>query len=199
MTRSICIAGGDGSGKSTQVAAVADALTQRGFSPAVVTIWDVFDDAEMSARLPFEKPADVFAYLKVLSPRSRSHFLFHALHAALDLAAAKSPDVLLLNAYWYKYYATEIAHGGDAAVLRSLAAGFPEPDTTLYLRVPPETTLARKDQPSDYESGYGDYLEFQRLSLKALDELAAELNWIEIDGTRDRADITAAVLAEAIR
>lgn len=199
MTRSICIAGGDGSGKSTQVAALAEALTERGLSPAVVTIWDVFDDPEMSAKLPFEKPADVFAYLKVLSPRSRSHFLFHALHAALDLAHAKSPDVLLLNAYWYKYYATEVAHGGVPAVLRSLAAGFPEPDTTFYLRVTPETTLARKDRPSDYESGYGDYLEFQRLSLKALDELAAELNWTEIDGTRPPADITGALLAEVGR
>ena len=199
MTRSICIAGGDGSGKSTQVAALSAALVEHGFSPAVVTIWDVFDDADMSAKLPFAKPADVFAYLKVLSPRSRSHFLFHALHAALDLAYATSPDVLLLNAYWYKYYSTEVAHGGDPAILRATAAGFPEPDTTFYLRVPPETTLARKERPSDYESGYGDYLEFQQHSLKALDELAAELNWTEIDGTGAPADITSRILAEALR
>ncbi|KAA0024862.1 dTMP kinase [Antrihabitans cavernicola] len=193
-SRAICIAGGDGSGKSTQVAALATAFVEQGLTPAVVTIWDVFDDPVMSAKLPYENAADVFAYLKVLSPRSRSHFLFHALHAALDLAEAKSPDVLLLNAYWYKYFATEVAHGGDPAVLRSLAAGFPEPDLTFFLKISAETTLTRKDQPSDYETGYGDFLEFQRHSLRVLDQLSTDLGWTELDGTRDQDEITATIL-----
>ena len=192
--RSICIAGGDGSGKSTQVDALATALTSQGLAVAKVGIWDVFEDPELSGKLPFRTHGEVFAYLKALSPRSRSHFLFHALHAALDLATAKNPDVLLLNAYWYKYYATETAHGGDPVVLRSLTAGFPEPDVTCYLKTSAETTLARKEQPSDYESGYGDYVSFQRRSLRVLDELSSELGWHEVHGTRSPEDVTTALL-----
>lgn len=193
-SRTICITGGDGSGKSTQVAALAAALTEKGLSFAVVTIWDAFDDPAMSSKLPFGKPADVFEYLKLLSPRSRSHFLFHALHASLDLAATRSPDVLLINAYWYKYFATEVAHGGNPAMLRALAAGFPEPDVTFFLKISAETTVLRKDQPSDYETGYGDFLEFQRHSLQALEQLSTGLGWVELDGTHGQLDITSNIL-----
>ncbi|WP_169811347.1 aminotransferase class III-fold pyridoxal phosphate-dependent enzyme [Nocardia anaemiae] len=197
--RLICIAGADGSGKTTQVARIAAEFEAQGQSVAAVTIWDAFLDPKVSSKLPWRSPAEIYGYLKLLSPLSRAHFLFHAMQLSFDLAAERGPDILLANAYWYKYFATEVAHGGDPVVLRKLAAGFPEPDRTFYLAVSPQDALGRKQLRSDYESGYGDeetFLAFQRRSHDALEALSEEFGWIRLDGTDTPADITKAVLAQ---
>ena len=195
--RMICVAGCDGSGKSTQIASLAAIFEQDGQSVAPVTIWDAFGDPVVSAKLPFGRPSDVYAYLRILTPLARAHFLFHAMHLALELATSRGPDVVLIDAYWYKYYATEVAHGGDPAMLRALAAGFPEPDRTFYLAVSPRAALARKARRSDYESGYGDerdFLDFQQRSREAIADLSSEFGWIELDGTAEADSITAAIV-----
>lgn len=200
--RLLCIAGADGSGKTTQIARLASAFETQGHSVAAVTIWDAFLDPAVSAKLPFANPEEVYAYLKVLAPTARAHFLFHAMHLALDLAATRGADTVLVNAYWYKYYATEVAHGGDPQVLRSLAAGFPTPDRVFHLTVRPDEALARKQLRSDYESGYGDdqeFLSFQERSHAALDALSSEFDWVRIDGTAPVAEITATVLEQLQR
>ncbi|MFR9751484.1 aminotransferase class III-fold pyridoxal phosphate-dependent enzyme [Nocardia sp. 004] len=197
--RLICIAGGDGSGKTTQVARIAAEFEAQGHSVAAVTIWDAFLDPKVSSKLPWSSPAEIYSYLQLLTPLSRAHFLFHAMQLSLDLAAERGADIMLANAYWYKYYATEVAHGGDPAVLRSLTAGFPEPDRTFYLAVSPKDALGRKQLRSDYESGYGDeesFLTFQERSHEALDALSEELGWIRLDGTAAPAEITRSVLAQ---
>jgi len=197
--RLICIAGGDGSGKTTQVARIAAEFEARGQSVAAVTIWDAFLDPKVSSKLPWREPSEIYGYLSMLTPLSRAHFLFHAMQLSLDLAAARGADIVLANAYWYKYYATEVAHGGDPAVLRQLTAGFPEPDRTFYLAVSPADALGRKRMRSDYESGYGDeqaFLDFQQRSHEALDALSHELGWVRLDGTAPPADLTSAVLAQ---
>lgn len=195
----LCVTGGDGSGKSTQVARLAAHLQSRGLSMAPVTIWDPFLDPSFAAALPFTAPGEVYGYLKALSPVSRAHFLFHALHVALDLAAARRADVTVLNGYWYKYLATEVAHGGDEGTLRSLTAGFPVPDATVVLAVPPVVAAERKVLRSDYESGYGDavgdFLAFQERSHTVLDALGMELNWTRVDGTAPEAAVTAAIVS----
>ena len=196
--RFICIAGGDGSGKTTQVARLASAFEAEGQTVAPVTIWDAFLDPNVASKLPFNKPGEVYDYLAMLAPVSRAHFLFHALHLALDLAARRDADVVVANAYWYKYFATEVAHGGDPSTLRQLAMGFPEPDVTFYLAITPQRSLSRKVQRSDYESGYGEgdaaFVEFQQRAHEALSGLSSELGWIELDGGAAPPDLTAAIL-----
>ncbi|MFF2549517.1 hypothetical protein ACFVUS_00905 [Nocardia sp. NPDC058058] len=194
----VCIAGGDASGKSTQVAAVAKTLRDQGISTAEAGIWDALDDPVIAARLPFRDRDEVFGYLRVLRPSSRALFLFHAVQVAVELAAAAAPEVILLNAYWYKYFATEVAHGGDPAALRAHASGFAAPDLTCYLKVSPGTALARKIERSDYESGYGDaekFLEFQQQSQTVLDGLSRELGWHELDGTAEPGILTRTIAA----
>lgn len=190
----ICIAGGDGSGKSTQVANLTHFYQRRQCSVAAVTIFDAFADPEVAPKLPFTHRSDVYQYLKLLGPVSRTHFLLHAFHLALERALRRGPDVVLLNAYWYKYFATEVAHGGDPAILRQLAAGFRQPDHTFYLVISPEDALARKAEHSDYEAGYGTdrqtFLEFQRRAHRVLQALALEYSWTEIDGLSSPTEIT---------
>lgn len=139
----ICISGGDGSGKSTQVAALEKQLTDRGIHTATATIWDPFTDPFVAERLPFRTREDVFAYVRILGPGARGYFLFHWMRLAFDRALAHSPNILLINAYWYKYFATEIAHGADPKTLRACTQGFPTPHHTFYLRITPETALSR--------------------------------------------------------
>ncbi|MFB7723218.1 hypothetical protein [Nocardia sp. NPDC056100] len=198
MPTVVCIAGGDASGKSTQVAAVSAVLRDRGIRVAEAGIWDALDAPAIASRLPFRDRDEVFGYLRVLRPLSRALFLFHAVQVAVELAADTEPEVILLNAYWYKYFATEVAHGGDASALRAYASGFPEPDLTCYLKVSPQTALSRKLERSDYESGYGDadtFLRFQQHSQTVLDGLSRELGWRELDGTADPNTLTATIAA----
>jgi|SRR5271166_257777 len=194
----ICVAGGDGAGKTTQIARLTAFFGERHRKVAPVSIWDAFTDPAVASKLPFARPSDIYGYLKLLGPVSRTHFLFHALHLALERAWVRQPNVLLLNAYWYKYFATEVAHGGDPALLRRLAAGFPEPDLTFYLSVSPQGALARKTHRSDYESGYGEddqkLLDFQRRAHQALQALAVEQSWTELDGRSSPDDITTAMI-----
>ncbi|WP_216906857.1 aminotransferase class III-fold pyridoxal phosphate-dependent enzyme [Nocardia noduli] len=197
--RLICIAGADGSGKTTQVARIAAEFEAQGQSVAAVTIWDAFLDPKVSSKLPWRNPSEIYGYLKILSPLSRAHFLFHAMQLSFDLASARGVDIMLANAYWYKYYATEVAHGGDPTVLRQLTAGFPEPDRTFYLTLSPQDALGRKQLRSDYESGYGDekaFLDFQQQSHEALEALSSELGWVRLDGTDAPAAITKDILAQ---
>jgi dTMP kinase len=194
----ICVVGGDGSGKTTQIARLTALFEEQERKVVPVTIWDAFVDPAVVSKLPFERPSDVYAYLKLLGPVSRTHFFFHALHLALERAWDRDPNVLLLNAYWYKYFATEVAHGGDPALLRQLASGFPEPDLTFYLSIDPEEALARKTHRSDYESGYGrderTMLAFQRRTHETLQALAVEYTWIELDGATSPSDITSTMI-----
>ena len=141
-----CVTGPDGSGKSTQVAAVAGWLRKEGHSVAISQIWDPMLDPAFAGRALFDSPAKADAYLELLDSTSRMYFLCHALQESLVRARARETDVVLLNAYWYKYHAVEVAHGGDAPTLRTINSVLPEPDVTFYLRIPPALAdLGRHD------------------------------------------------------
>ncbi len=193
----VCLAGGDGSGKSTQIEAVREALIARGMDVRTASIWDGLTNPRVAPALPFAGRSAVHEYLGVLGPAARTHFLFHAMHVAMDCARADSPDLVLIDAYWYKYFATEVAQGGDPAVLRQWTRGFQRPHLTVYLRTSVDTAVRRKAVPSDYESGYGGPDAFRRLqatSRRVLDDLGAELGWVVVDGEGGEQRVTAAIL-----
>ena len=61
------------------------------------------------------------------SPMARGLFLYHCFYQALELAKNRKPDILILNSYWYKYYATEVAHGGNPINFSTLPKSSPNP------------------------------------------------------------------------
>jgi thymidylate kinase len=188
-----CVTGSDGSGKSTQITRLTEFFNRQNRSVTAVSIWDAFTDPAVVAEMPIANSSEIYGYLRLLGPNSRPHFLFHAWHLALERTLARRPQILLLDGYWYKYMAAEVAHGADASVLRSLAAAFPEPDMTFNLRIDAEDALRRKSSRSDYENGYGDtqkFLQFQRRTQQLLTGLADELGWIEIDARLPPDEIT---------
>jgi thymidylate kinase len=192
----VCVTGPDGSGKSTQVDALAERLRRDGRSVARSTIWDAMLDPAFAGRALFERPAQADAYLELLDSTSRMYFLCHALQESLVRARARAADVVLLNAYWYKYYAVEVAHGGDVSALRTICSALPEPDVTFYLRVPPSRAASRKERFTGYETGFpavrtaAAFEAFQVVAARELAVLAGERGWIGVPGEEPAAAIT---------
>jgi FMN phosphatase YigB (HAD superfamily)/thymidylate kinase len=202
----ICVTGPDGSGKTTQITKLAEHLEKSGqHKVAAVTIWDLLLDPSCKGKIVFDDPGQVDKYLSILHPTSRALFLYHCFHEALELARKRGADVILLNAYWYKYYATEVAHGGDRALLRQLAGLFPEPSLTFYLDVDPGEAFARKAMLSGYETGFASprsreaFVAFQDTAHGVLDGLAKELGWVRLDGRTPMARLTEAMTDRIMR
>ncbi len=188
--RIVCVTGPDGAGKTTQIQRIAERLERREKKKvAPVTIWDLLLEPAAQGAVPFKSPGEVDRYLAILSPLARTLFLYHCLAEALAAARKKEPDVLLVNAYWYKYYATEVAHGADPATTLALAERcFPEPDLTFYLSIDPDRSSGRKAGYSGYETGYATprsreaFVAFQQKAGPHLADLARTRNWIALDG-----------------
>jgi len=199
----ICVTGPDGSGKTTQIGKLAERLERRGKKKiAAVTIWDMLLDPATRGKLPFRSPTEVDGVLQVLHTMPRTLFLYHCFAEALEMAKERHADICLINSYWYKYYATEVAHGGNAERIRRIADDvFDEPTLTFYLRITPEEAFNRKATLSGYETGFANprsqeaFIAFQNKAHAALNEMAAQRRWIEMDGKESIEALTDMILA----
>jgi len=146
MKKIICITGLDGTGKST----VVDALHKIHPQAYVVSVWDILT---RHPGLLFSSKKIVDTYLCNLTPDSRLLFLAHALKYGIDKALESESDLIILNAYYYKYFASELALGASAELVHSLEKTFPEPNIIIKLEVDVETAAERKKTFSRYECG----------------------------------------------
>ena len=156
----ICITGPDGSGKSTLIASLVSELS----NAKEVTIWDALNNKEVAL---FTSKKEVDNYLCILTPVARVLFLAHALKYAVDKALETGAETILLNAYYYKYFASEIALGIDQVSIKFLESLFPIPDKIIFLSVNPEICASRKKHLSRYECGCRDatkenFIDFQK-------------------------------------
>jgi thymidylate kinase len=198
----LCVTGPDGAGKTTQIERLVARLENDAKRKvAAVTIWDLLLDPSTRPKVGFKSPGEVDDYLSMLHPISRALFCFHCLYQALELARSREPELLLVDGYWYKYFATEIAHGGDPVALRKIASIFPEPAMTFYLTLSPTEAYGRKATLSGYETGFDEgkkaeaFHEFQRVSGRVLEELAREFEWRRLDGTETIEALTDEIVA----
>ena len=201
----ICITGPDGSGKTTQITKLAEYFAYNNAHKVVaVTIWDLLLEPKLKTVIPFNSPREVDAYLGILDNLPRSLFLYHCFKQALESAYKKNPQVILLNAYWYKYFATEVVHGSERQILKQLAESiFPEPEVTFYLNLEPELAFERKTEAmlSSYETGFAakrdkeSFLNFQSQLQHELEKLAVEKSWVKIEATQSIKETTEQILA----
>jgi len=152
----------DGTGKSTLV----ERLTTVMGSVAVSSIWDIMNGDIRS--VPFRSRRDIDHYLCELTSGARWLFLVHAWQQSLDVAQSKGHSFILLNGYYYKYAATELALGLSPGWVGTVSRLFPVPDLVIDLQVPTEQAAGRKTTFSRYECGLSstpgadDFICFQR-------------------------------------
>lgn len=185
----VAVTGPDGAGKTSLCRHLA-ATCEGG--ARVVQIWDALPG------LPLVGPAR--DYLADLGPLARGTFLMHAVARALERGQRSGARILLLDGYWYKYAASELAFGDDLGLL--LGRRFPKPQHTFSLDLPPEEALRRRPQPSAYEQGLpapgtsadAAFLGFQRRTRAAWARVEAEAGpWVHLDATRPLDELSAEV------
>ena len=189
--RYICITGPDGCGKSTLVSGVMEKIkTETKLKAELISIWDMLlYSPEFQAVIGFTSKEELDRYLEILDPVSRSLFLFHVFNQSMELAKKKEADIFIIDSYWYKYFATEIAHGADKDVIFPITSIFPEPEFTCFISVSPELAFSRKDKCSGYEIGYAPshtkeaFIAFQNPAYEIFQELCDRKDWIKLNGT----------------
>ena len=145
MTKIIAITGMDGCGKSTVMESVLNHFP----SSVSAEIWQPM----YGENSPFSSKKAVDNYICSLSPNARTLFLAHALQESTSNALLKEVDYVFLNAYYFKYFASEMALGASESLINSLIQQFEKPHLTIELTTPIDTILLRKNQFSRYESG----------------------------------------------
>jgi len=147
MKKIICVTGMDGTGKSTLI----QALSNRISNVYVAKIWDLLESP--IASLPFKSKSEVDDFLCNLTPDSRLLFLAHAMKYSIDKALASEKENILIDSYYFKYFASELALGANEALVKSLIDSFPKPDIIIELYLSLKESAERKAKFSKYECG----------------------------------------------
>lgn len=145
MSKIIVITGMDGCGKST----IIEQLQSETPNAVVVDIWQAMTNHNEL----FDKKRAVDAYICSLTPFSRTLFLAHALMESINKALETKAAIIFVNAYYFKYFASEIALGTNVNELLKLIQLFPKADFTIKLTASLEEIVQRKKSFSRYECG----------------------------------------------
>ena len=145
----ITLEGGDGSGKSTQVAALVDRLRQRRIpvtavrEPGDTRLGDLLRSVLKFANAPRTPDAEL-----LLFNASRSQLVSEVIRPALDRGDVVVSDRFADSTVAYQGYGRGIAPEKVAAV-NEVGAGGLKPDLTVLLDLPPEERLKRDTWSGD--------------------------------------------------
>lgn len=198
----ITIIGADASGKDTQIALLKKELEAQNKKVQVITIWDSL--REFSA-VPDKKALQeiVETFLLKYEGHARSFFLMACLRNSVSKIDSTN-DVVLLNGFFHKYWASEMTYGVESALWEKNISEFVSSDKIIYLKTSAEKCLERKTSWSKYESGMGKFVggqktsdkdQFQKSMHQNLDTIAAQLkNVITIDGSESIENVAINIL-----
>jgi dTMP kinase len=183
----IAFEGLDQSGKQTQAEGLRDAVTARGRSCELLSFPDYETPIgrEIGAALQGEREytADVMQLLYIANRFEKKPRIE---------AALADGTVLVCDRYHASSIAYGEAQGLDAAWLSEIQRRLPQPDLTILLDIAPETAARRKSANRDrYER---DLALLARVR-ESYRRQAAEHHWLRLDGERDRAAVSADVVA----
>lgn len=177
----------DQSGKQTQSRHVADALHGRGLRVEVLTFpeYTTAIGQEIGRVMQGERHYDADT-LQLLYIANRYEF-----RPTVEAWLAEGA-VVICDRYLASSVAYGEAQGLDPAWVLEVQRGLPQPGLTIVLDIAPETSLRRKQAARDKFERDLPLLSRVRESYR---RQAAQPDWVLIDGERDRAEVTAAVLS----
>ncbi|HET6356859.1 dTMP kinase [Streptomyces sp.] len=188
----VSIVGFDGSGKTTQIERVAEAIRAQGREVVETrqpADWyrelaqvQVFHDQGGSVETAY--------ILALLAAADRRRHVMEVINPALERGA-----VVLCDRYVYATFGVFVHRGVDFRFLATINSGIPRPDHAFYLKLPTDELLSR------LRARDGDQLKFEEKSAERIEsitrtyeELGAEL--VHIDGTAPREEVTASILCQ---
>ncbi len=195
----ICVTGMDGSGKSTLAERLVREIgTRSALKVEEVSLWDVIRKLPQGTHVLQASAKEIDFYSELICPEARMYFALHMLSQAFAMARESNADVLILNAHWYKYFASVVVqasdHYGNRGVqgpsedqLLSVMGLLPEPDLTFFLDAEPSETQSRKERYSGFETGFAPrrdadaFLKFQTRAYEVMGRHARNEGWIRID------------------
>jgi dTMP kinase len=191
------IVGADGAGKSTVVRAIRERL---GAHTRVIDRWDIVGDPQEYPTADFIKPDKryVRTCTALMSPEPRLLFLLWTSIASVAERRTADPagSVVLLDGYWMKHAASEIAYGLDQWWVEQIVAGLPGVDIVIYLRSDPETAWSRiSDRVVPYECAMdltcvkSSFIGHQQKIHDVFDKWAAWPRWVTLDARRPLDDV----------
>lgn len=188
----IVVTGADACGKDTQIASLVQHYADLGQHAQALTIWDSLQDfSHIEDKKTLMDVLDSF--LMKFEPHARSLFLLSCLRNSLDKIKSQS-EVVILNGYFYKYWASEMSYGLAKSFWQNEVQGLlPVPEKIFYLRTPVEQCLSRRLKWSQYEQGLArslhkkalNFNEFQHNVHKNLDQILHDIKNVEVlDGAQ---------------
>jgi thymidylate kinase len=172
----ITLVGADASGKDTQIAMMKSHLESLGKSVQVITIWDSLSEfSAIEDKKVLKQTVETF--LLKFEAEARSYFLLSCLKNS-ESRVDKSKDYVLLNGFYQKYWASEMAYGVSSDLWKKNTGVFLKADQMFYLNTPVEVCLARKENWSNYEQGLGKHMFAKNISKE---EFQKKLH-VELDG-----------------
>jgi dTMP kinase len=191
--RFIVLEGGEFSGKSTQSRLLADRLRASGRE--VVETFEPGDTAlgrELRRLLlEFDGPIDRYTEALLMAADRRQHaadVITRAVDSGLDVVC----DRYVPSSLVYQGEVREV----PLEFIETINEGVPTPDVVILLDVPDDVAVARGGNPSDRIEREGET--FHRKVREAYRKLAADRNWVAVDGSRAPDQVAEAVW-EAVR
>lgn len=195
----VAVVGTDGAGKSTITDAVATRLAADGVPVERIDRWDIVASTHYpTAACLAPSVSDARSCAARMSSTPRLLFLLWAATLALtDRVDGPTDGVVLLDGYWMKHAASEIAYGADPVWVEAVAAGLPPADLVVYLRLSPELAWQRKGgRPVPYECGMDmsrsstSFRRHQSTIQSVLDGWADRYGWLVVDADRPVPSLT---------
>lgn len=191
--RFVVLEGGDGSGKSTQVARLAGALATRGheveatFEPGATEL-----GRNLRAVLLGDAPTPTPRAEALLMAADRAQHVDTVIRPALAAGRWVVSDRFVGSSLAYQGGARGLGPEAIAAV-NAFATGGLGPDLVVYLSAPVEVLAARRRGPADRIEGEGEA--FLSAVVDAYERLAAREGWAVVDAAAGLDDVERAIWA----
>ena len=189
----VALAGSDGVGKTTAICHLAEELRRAGKTVRSVGRWDIVDNpAYPATRFIHSDIEDLRQCVASMPPVPRFTFLMWTMHMALEpYARLDEPSIVIVDGYWMKHAASEIAYGVEESYIGSITTMLPRADLTFLLDAPVDLLYERKvhdlvayECAMDPACSRESFVLHQTTIRTTLHKWQREFNWIKLDAAR---------------